>query len=200
MLGDVTEGQLDAMKTSLGCCDRLTLLVNDLFDAARVETGKLELVAQSTDMVELLTNEIAVQRPWAREHELTLELHIEAPLPNCEVDAMRIRQVLANLVRNAVKFTEVGGCIDVSANYLKADGCLEIRVEDNGYGIASEHAEFIFDRLYQCDPQGQHSQNGMGIGLYLCSQNVHQHSGTITVDSVLGEGSVFSFTLPVENN
>lgn len=197
VLGEVTEGQLDAMQTSLGCCDRLTLLVNDLFDAARVETGKLELVAQPTDMVELITNEIAVQRPWAREHQLSLELHIESDLPICMVDGMRIRQVLANLMRNAVKFTEAGGRIDVSASYQKADNCLEVRVEDNGYGISSEHAEFIFDRLYQCDPQGQNSQNGMGIGLYLCSQIVHQHSGTISVDAVLGEGSVFTFTLPV---
>ena len=197
VLGEITQGQLDAMQTSLGCCDRLTLLVNDLFDAARVETGKLELVAQSTDMVELLANEIAIQRPWAREHQLELELHIESPLPAAMVDGMRVRQVLANLMRNAVKFTEAGGRIDVSARYLKAEGCLEIQVQDNGYGISSEHAEFIFDRLYQCDPQGQDSQNGMGIGLYLCSQIVHQHKGTISVDSVLGEGSVFTFTLPI---
>lgn len=198
VLGDVSEGQLDAMQTSLGCCDRLTLLVNDLFDAARVETGKLELVARPTNMVELLTNEMAVQRPWAREHQLTLDLHIEAQLPQCMVDGMRVRQVLANLIRNAVKFTEAGGQIDVSARHLKTDNCLEIRVEDNGYGISSEHAEFIFDRLYQCEPQGQASQNGMGIGLYLCSQIVHQHKGTISVDSVYGEGSVFTFTLPVQ--
>lgn len=198
VLGEVTEGQLDAMQTSLGCCDRLTLLVNDLFDAARVETGKLELVAQPTDMLELITNEVAVQQPWAREHDLTLELQVEENLPQCSVDGMRVRQVLANLMRNAVKFTEAGGRIDVSANYLKADGCIEVRVQDNGYGISSEHAEFIFDRLYQCEPQGQASQNGMGIGLYLCSQIVHQHNGTISVDSVLGEGSVFTFTLPVQ--
>lgn len=198
VLGEVTEGQMDAMQTSLACCDRLTLLVNDLFDAARVETGKLVLVAQPTDMVELVTNEIAVQRPWAREHQLALELHLEADLPLCMVDGMRIRQVLANLMRNAVKFTEAGGRIDVSASYQKVENCLVIRVEDNGYGISSEHAEFIFDRLYQCDPQGQNSQNGMGIGLYLCSQIVHQHNGTISVDAVLGEGSVFTFTLPVQ--
>lgn len=197
VLGEVTEGQLDAMQTSLGCCDRLTLLVNDLFDAARVETGKLVLVVQPTDMVELLTNEISIQRPWAREHQLSLELNIETPLPECMVDGMRVRQVLANLMRNAVKFTEVGGSIEVSASYLKTDQCLEVKVQDNGYGISSEHAEFIFDRLYQCEPQGQASQNGMGIGLYLCSQIVHQHNGQISVDAVLGEGSVFTFTLPV---
>ncbi len=196
ILGETNPDQLDAMSTALDCCDRLTRLVNDLFDAARVETGKFELNAEPTEIVALLKSEHEVLNVLAKQSGIELVLDVDANLPLCEIDGARVRQVVSNLVRNAIKFTASGGEISMSARPSETQGMLQVCITDNGYGIASEHAEHIFDRLYQCDPIGETSQNGMGIGLYLCSQIVHQHNGTIDVESELGEGSAFTFTLP----
>ncbi len=197
VLGPALPAQVDAMQTALKCCDRLSHLVNDLFDAARVETGKLELHRSITDISALLKDELLVQKTWISDHHLSLVTDIDKQIPHLAVDPARIRQVVSNLIRNAVKFTDAGGQIRVSAMCSIGDGVVALEVADNGYGIEAEHAPFIFDRLYQVDAHGQSSQNGMGIGLYLCSQIIRQHGGSISVRSQFGEGSTFRIELPI---
>lgn len=199
ILGEINADQAECLATSLACCDRLTRLVNDLFDAARIETGKLELHHSSSDLALLVSREVELMRGQALDKGIDLSLEVEPDLPLVSVDGNRMGQVLCNLISNALKFTERGGFVRVTvARRSSAEGpLLEITVADNGYGISSEHAELIFDRLYQCSQETTSSQNGMGIGLYLCSQIIHLHGGRLSVDSRLGEGSTFRCTLPL---
>ena len=204
VLGEINEGQKDAMQTAISGCDHLVRLVNDLFDTARLETGKLELHREDTDIRALIEEELRIMQPRADEHQITLRSKLAKTLPVLSIDAKRIGQVMVNLIGNAIKFTNQQGRITVTAQVInspQAEGTrhwLEIGVEDNGYGIAAEHAELIFDRMYQVGDEPNATQNGMGIGLYLCKQIVHLHGGTISVESEVGKGSRFSFRLPVD--
>ena len=200
VLGSVSTAQKEALETSIGCCDRLTRLVNDLFDAARIETGKLELHKADVSLQELVAREVKIMEAQADERQISLVFAHDTGAPMVHVDPSRISQVMCNLISNAIKYTDFGGKIKVSVAYESPTDTIRVRVVDNGFGISSEHAEFIFDRLYQCsqiDETDVSSQNGMGIGLYLCHQIIHLHGGEISVESVMGEGSTFEFYLPV---
>ena len=200
VLGEVNEAQKEALNTSIASCDRLANMVDDLFDAARIETGKLELFSETTDLNNLLAGDVESMRQRAVERRISLIFDHDSQAPLVKVDPVRVSQVVRNLIANAIKYTDHGGRIRVSIAFDEPDNIVKVRVVDNGFGIASKHAEFIFDRLYQCsqvDETDVSSQNGMGIGLYLCKQIIHLHGGEISVDSVLGEGSTFEFYLPV---
>ena len=200
ILGEVNEDQKDALDTTISCCDRLTRLVHDLFDAARIETGKLELHRSSVDMHELVEREVMIMQSQARERRISLVYAHDASVPVVDADPSRISQVVCNLISNAIKYTDIEGKVTVSVAYDASLESVKVQVCDNGFGISAEHAEFIFDRLYQCndnDAREYSSQNGMGIGLYLCHQIVSLHSGEISVESKMGEGSTFVFSLPV---
>jgi len=200
ILGDVNEDQKDALDTSISCCDRLTRLVHDLFDAARIETGKLELHRSSVDIHDLVEREVKIMQSQARERRISLVYVHDTSAPVVDADPSRISQVVCNLISNAIKYTDIEGKVTVSVAYDASLGNVKVQVSDNGYGISAEHAEFIFDRLYQCetdDVEEGASQNGMGIGLYLCHQIVSLHGGEISVVSKKDEGSTFVFSLPV---
>lgn len=200
VLGEINPEQKDAMQTSMTCCDRLTRLVHDLFDAARIETGKLELHVETIDLNDLIAREIRIMQSKAAERNITLVSAQDVSLPAVELDPSRISQVLCNLVSNAIKYTDHGGKVSVSVGQ-DAGHCV-VKIIDNGFGIASEHAEFIFDRLYQCDRQDgieTSSDNGMGIGLYLSKKIIELHDGDINVVSRLGSGSTFTFRLPFKD-
>ncbi|MFK7915440.1 MAG: ATP-binding protein [Pseudomonadales bacterium] len=197
VLGPVNTSQQEALQTSISCCDRLVRLIGDLFDTARVETGKLELHRGWFDLPQLLQEEARIMGP--RAHAAEIELSVECPeaLPALYADRVRMAQVVSNLMSNAVKFTPAGGRVTVRGHFREADAALMFSVIDNGPGIPVEQTDFIFDRLYQGDTDQAGSENGMGIGLFLCSEIVRLHDGEIEVQSVLGEGSVFYVAIPL---
>lgn len=196
VLGPVCSEQQEALQTAVSCCDQLTRMVNDLFDAARLETGKLSLHCSQIDLSALIETELKVHRPKATDLGITLTQKIASKLPQIEGDKNRLAQVLFNLVDNALKFTRPGGRVLVSAKpLLNGEGvCLE--VSDEGVGIAQDKADRIFDRLYQVDDHSSTLRSGMGVGLFLCKQIVELHGGSIRVQSTEGAGSCFFVELP----
>jgi PAS domain S-box-containing protein len=172
--------------------ERMNRLIQDLLEVKRIESGKLSLERRETDARAVVTEALEVLRPMATASSLTLESDVAADTPKIAVDAPRIQQVLSNLVGNAIKFTPAGGQIVLRARPGKAEACFA--VVDTGPGIAPDALPHIFGRFWQ----GKRSdRRGIGLGLTIAKGIVEAHGGRIWVESQLGAGSSFYFTVPV---
>jgi PAS domain S-box-containing protein len=173
---------------------RMGALIDDLLDAASIRAARLSVVSADLDPRQLIQEVADDFAARAHENGITLELE---PAPNApplklRADAQRLHQLLANLVNNALKFTESGG--RVTLRLLVEPRQVRIEVRDSGRGIAPEDRDKVFDRAWQSD---ETAHLGSGMGLYIAKGIVVAHGGTIGVDSELGIGSTFYFTLPV---
>jgi len=183
----------------------LTRLVNDLRDLTLAEAGQLRLQVEPTDLAELLQRRVSKAEVIARDKNIDLKTDIAAGLPRVDIDARRIDQVVANLLDNALNNTPQGGSVLVTVaavDYAKAgtEGRNEIvvSVSDTGGGIPAEHLPHIFERLYRVDHARSREKGGAGLGLAIAKQMVELHGGEIRVESEMGRGSTFLFTLPVK--
>ena len=170
---------------------RLQRLVDDLLDFARMDAGTFALRAEEADLCAKATEIAASLRPMVVDAKLTLEVACQAPMP-VVMDAQRIGQVLINLVSNAVKFTPAGGRIDIVVT--REVGHVRVEVRDTGVGIAEADRPKLFQRFSQLDAG---RVVGTGLGLSICKALVEAHGGTIAVESELGKGTTFWFTLPL---
>ncbi|MDF1761175.1 MAG: ATP-binding protein [Coxiellaceae bacterium] len=178
-------------------CTQITTCVNDLLTIASMETAKFILHTKPLDLSELLERIVKSIEPLAEKKKLLLTAKIPK-LPKVLGDDVRITEVLNNLLSNAMKFTPERGSITVKAKLCKKDkSFVEVFVTDTGAGISERHVERIFDRLYQIEGAGVHSERGLGLGLHICQQIVKLHGGTISAESQLGRGTTFSFTFPI---
>jgi PAS domain S-box-containing protein len=174
--------------------DRLFRMVSDILDLARIEAGRFELRREPFDLVGALRGAMDRLRRLAEDRGIALTLQAAEGLPQVLADGVRMDQVFTNLLGNALKFTPRGGQITVTARQQGADLLVEIR--DSGKGIPPEHLDRIFDRFYRVPlPDGERVE-GTGLGLSICKAIVEEHGGRIWVESVMGQGSTFSFTLP----
>lgn len=195
--GPMTAEQNEFMVTSLSCCDRLTRLVNDLFDTARIESGKLDIDRRELDLADTVQQAMRTLDRRRTDAEIVWSCDIESNLPQVLADAFRVAQVLDNLLSNAIKFTPPQGHIHIRAVSDTERGALRVSVEDTGRGIADTDVRRIFDRMYQtCEGDAIHHA-GLGIGLYLSANIVRAHGGEIWAESELGRGTTFHFTLPL---
>lgn len=194
--GDISEQQRDFLTRSLTCCDRLTRMINDLLDAARIETAKMQIDPQMIDPNRLLRECVDGLRSRAAERGVTLHCQIDTPLPDIHADADRVAQIVNNLVTNAIKHTEQDGSVTVCARSVLEDEGIDIDVTDTGCGIAEEYLDNIFDRYFQVRSNPEDFVDGLGIGLYLSSALAALHGGYINVRSKLREGSTFTLHLP----
>ncbi|HEY9724400.1 MAG TPA: HAMP domain-containing sensor histidine kinase [Oscillatoriaceae cyanobacterium] len=169
----------------------IALLINDLLDFARLQHGQLELERHPVAPSQLLSAVATTFEPIAAKRKIALELRLPAALPYVLADPNRVKQILNNLISNALKFTPEGGTIVLSAELL--DDAVQLHVRDNGIGIPEEALPRIFDGFYQVKP----GPGGSGLGLMIARQLVEAHGGIIRVLSEPGEGSCFSFTLPL---
>ena len=163
----------------------------------RLETGKLVLDFKPISVVALVERVVASLSRMAAEKSIFLRHEVESGLPDAAMDERRMTQVMMNLVSNAIKHTPAAGTIIIEA--CQAPGrpeLLQFSVRDTGCGIAKEEQERIFDRLYQVKAGDATTEEGIGLGLYLCRELVQLHGGTIWVESEPGRGSTFSFVLP----
>ncbi len=168
--------------------------VNDSLDLARIEAGKLELESSPLDLHALVREIAAMQQPLAQAKGLGWELHIDADAPrHVRGDGVRIRQILLNLVNNAIKFSE-RGVIGVSLQ-RGANSAVQFRVRDSGPGIADTTRARLFQRFEQAD--GPQRRSGSGLGLAICRELIALMGGSITLDSSGGAGSTFRVTLPL---
>jgi signal transduction histidine kinase len=171
--------------------DRMNRMIQDLLDVKRMESGRLALEPKPEQPVTLVCDTIEMLRPLAEGSSLRLESHVAADLPLVRADATRISQVLSNLVGNAVKFTPRGGLVSIAAE--KVDGEVRFAVIDTGPGIPAEQLPHIFGRFWQAKSA---DRRGIGLGLAIAKGIVEAHRGRIWVESSVGLGSTFYFTLP----
>ncbi len=181
-------------------CDNLLMLVNDVLDFSKIEAGCLELEHTALDMVALVDEVLVLQAPQAQQKGLQLLGLVYDDVPEAlSGDPLRIRQVLTNLVSNAVKFTDAGEVIVRVMVEQQAPGhtLLRVLVTDTGIGLSEEAQHRLFRAFHQADASHQREFGGTGLGLTISRQLVEQMGGEISVDSTPGEGSTFAFTLPL---
>ena len=160
-------------------------------DISEAETGTMRLALGAVSLREVADEAVALYADEAEEKGVALRPAID-PAVHVHGDPTRLRQVLANLIENAVKYTPAGGRVDVEAE--ARGGAVTASVRDTGPGIEAEDLPFVWDRLYRGD--ASRSARGVGLGLSLVKAIVEAHGGTVAVDSTPGRGSVFSLTLP----
>jgi signal transduction histidine kinase len=171
----------------------LLSLINDILDLSKIEAGKMDLDLTTFSLPELLDGALAMIRERATRHGIVLILDVAPDLGEIEADERKVKQVLLNLLSNAVKFTPDGGRIDVRAR--RTDRHVEVAVRDTGIGIAPEERAHVFEEFRQATGQTFRKSEGTGLGLALAKRFVELHGGTIRLDSEVGVGSAFTFTL-----
>lgn len=175
-------------------CDRLTRLIADLLDVSRIEQGgAIRMIIEPVSVPALAQKVINAQRSTSNIH--TLEADFVPDFPMIYADSDKVEQVLTNLVNNAIKYSPKGGLVRVIGKGI--DGGVEVSVKDQGLGIPREHLRKIFDRFHRVDNRDNREIGGTGIGLYLVKSLVEAHRGQVTVESELGRGTTFTFTLPI---
>ena len=174
--------------------DRLTQLVEELTELSRIETGKAELKKEPIDLNKLVEEVIAQLSPQAERQQLSISREFATNLPSVLADKDRVRQVITNLVHNAIKFTPAGGRITITSRAL--EGSVVVHIADTGIGIPEEDLPRVFERFYKGDKA--RAGGGTGMGLAIAKHVIQAHGGSIWVRSEEGEGSTFAFSLPLK--
>jgi heavy metal sensor kinase len=191
-----TEAEYRDILGSLGeQCDRLTVLVDGLLLLARADAGEVALRYEPVDLSALVDEVAEMYLPLAEERGLELSWGRTTPAP-LRGDPQRLRQLVTNLVDNALKFTGPGGRVGLRVGVDREGDRAVLAVEDTGVGIAPEHLPHIFERFYQADPA--RSSQGAGLGLSICRWIAQAHGGSIVAASAPGRGTTFTVTLPVQ--
>ncbi|NVE95987.1 PAS domain-containing hybrid sensor histidine kinase/response regulator [Altererythrobacter lutimaris] len=173
----------------------LQTLLGDILDLSKVEAGRLQIHPKPINLSELLQSAVSLAEPIAREKSLSLSYRLDPALPRViDIDPIRLRQILTNLLSNALRYTDRGSIV-LSAEAVEAQ--LVITVSDTGIGIDPEAHERIFDPFAMVDPKDYDDRGGTGLGLPICRQLAGLMGGTITVESAIGQGSRFVLTLPL---
>jgi GAF domain-containing protein len=195
MFGELNEKQDEYLKDIYASGQHLLSLINDILDLSKIEAGRMELAPAPFHLPSALENAVILVRERAARHGIALHLDLDPRLDEVVGDERKVKQVLLNLLSNAVKFTPEGGRITLKAG--RKDSVVEIAVSDTGIGIAPEDQAAIFEEFRQVGHDETRKQEGTGLGLTLAKKFVELHGGKIWVESGLGQGSTFTFTLPV---
>ena len=220
LAGEISDDQRDYLRIALRNVKQLQAMIGDLLDVTRSKSGKLVVIPREVNLLENIEAAMDTVRPDAQAKNLSLSIQVAEGVPSAYADPLRVQQIIVNLVGNAIKFTPDGGRICVSARVcgsLRESGepvsaiavvdgdfslitdsasWLEVSIADSGCGIAEEDRERIFQHLYQVDKNIDQKRMGLGLGLCICRDLVSRLGGRIWVDSRVGEGSTFFFTLP----
>jgi signal transduction histidine kinase len=195
MFGTLNDKQDEYLKDIYASGQHLLSLINDILDLSKIEAGRMELAPVPFHLPTALENAVTLVKERAGRHGIVLQLDIDPRLGEVVGDERKVKQVLLNLLSNAVKFTPEGGRISLKAG--RTDGMVQIAVTDTGIGIAAEDQAAVFEEFRQVGSDETRKQEGTGLGLTLAKKFVELHSGRIWVESALGRGSTFSFTLPL---
>lgn len=197
--GPLTSEQKEYLHLSQDCLGQITNQVNDLLDITRLDTGKLSIHQQPEDLSLLISRVVAAMNATAQHKSLTISVSSQLDTPTVWIDQSRITQALTNLLSNAIKFTPPGGTITVETSDNPEDpSSVCVSVRDTGCGIAPEHLEHIFDRLYQVEEGHARVTGGLGLGLTITEEIMKLHGGRIAVHSQRGHGTQFTITIPKE--
>ncbi|HUP98140.1 MAG TPA: ATP-binding protein [Usitatibacter sp.] len=173
----------------------LLALINDILDLSKIEAGKMELDVATFDLKEATANAMTLVRGRADRHGINLESEIAPEVGGYDGDERKFKQIVLNLLTNAVKFTPEGGTVTMGAQ--RVNGAYVFSVRDTGVGIAPEDQKLIFEEFRQVGTDYERKAEGTGLGLALTRRLVHLHGGQLSVESAPGKGSTFTFTLPI---
>jgi signal transduction histidine kinase len=194
MFGSLNAKQDEYVKDISASGQHLLALINDILDLSKIEAGRMELTPAPFHLPTALDNAVILVKERAARHGITIQVNIDPGLGEVVGDERKVKQVVLNLLSNAVKFTSEGGRISLKAGLT--DGAAEIAVTDTGVGIAPEDQAAIFEEFRQVGSD-ERRREGTGLGLTLAKKFVELHGGRIFVESEPGQGSTFTFTLPV---
>ena len=194
MFGEINDKQAEYLADILESGRHLLSLINDILDLSKIEAGRMELEPTDFDLPSVIENTLILVRERAHRRGITLGHAIDADLREIRADERKVKQVLLNLLSNALKFTPEGGRIDVRAR--RQESALEVSVADTGVGIAPEDQEAVFEEFRQVGTAAKKVE-GTGLGLAISRKFIELHGGRIWVKSQVGSGSTFAFSLPL---
>jgi signal transduction histidine kinase len=194
MFGEVNEKQAEYLRDIQESGRHLLSLINDILDLSKIEAGRMELEPADFDLPTAIDNALTLVRERAGRRSVALGRTIDERVGEIRADERKVKQVLLNLLSNALKFTPEGGRIDVRAAVI--DELVEVSVADTGVGIAPEDHEAVFEEFRQVG-MADKKVEGTGLGLALSRKFIELHGGRISVKSQVGTGSTFTFTLPL---
>ena len=195
MTGELNEKQSAFVDSILKGGESLLNLINDVLDLTKIEAGRLELNREAVDLRAALLGVLPVVKPRAQDKRIRISTFLPTDLPLVWADPGKLNQILLNLITNGIKYTHENGSVSVEARTV--DDLVEIWVNDTGIGIAREDQDKVFQRFTQIDSSATRSQGGTGLGLAIVRELVELHGGAIRVQSKLGKGSSFIFTMPI---
>jgi signal transduction histidine kinase len=195
IFGELNPKQEEYLRDILSSGKHQLALVNDILDLSKVEAGRMELDVTRFSLAALVSDASAMLREKASQKGIRLAITTDASLGSIDADERKIKQVLFNLLTNAIKFTPSGGTVTIAAERTSAD--VTVSVTDTGVGIAPEDQDRIFEDFRQTAGSAGRSEEGTGLGLSLAKRFIELHGGTLGVVSALGSGSKFVFVLPL---
>jgi len=191
----ISDEQAKLLRIAQANTERLLVLISDILDFNRLETSSLPMEIEHQVLAPVVEKAVCAVETMRKERDIHIDVTLAPDLPNLPMDAERVAQVVAHLLANAIKFSPAGGRVEVSAQ-AEATG-VRVAVRDHGEGIPSQDLPKLFQKFSQLDSSATRRAGGTGLGLVLCRSIVEQHGGRMAVESTHGEGSCFSFTLPV---
>jgi signal transduction histidine kinase len=195
MTGELNEKQSTFVDSILKGGESLLNLINDVLDLTKIEAGRLELNREPVDLRAALLGVLPVIKPRAQDKRIRISTFLPTDLPLVSADPGKLNQILLNLLTNGVKYSHENGGVSVEAR--TTGELVEIWINDTGIGIAKEDRDKVFQRFTQIDSSATRSQGGTGLGLAIVKELVELHGGTIRLQSKLGKGSSFIFTVPI---
>lgn len=192
-LGRINKKQREALETSLRRIQHLQRMIDDIVDISRMRSEKMKFDMKPIDLSNIIEDTIKEMRVLAYEKQVDISENMPRPL-HVTADETRMAQVVSNLIDNSIKFSTNGGRITINAE--KEDRSMHVKISDTGPGIPKKHHKKIFEKFYQVDSSPTREFDGTGLGLPICEKIIKKHGGSIWVESKVGEGSTFHFTLP----
>lgn len=207
LAGDINKEQRDYLGIALRNVNQLRNMIGELLDVSRSQSNKMHLSPCEIDVAKTVTAAVETVQHEALAKALSLSIQVPEGMPAAYADPQRVQQVIVNLLNNAIKFTPEGGAITLRAracglpseSAAPAADHIEISVTDSGCGIPENDHERIFQHLYQVRKSIDQKREGLGLGLFICRELISRMGGKIWVESCVGTGSTFYFTLPVFN-
>lgn len=196
LAGDLNARQKEYSGEIFDSGQHLLSLINDILDLSKIEAGKMTLELETVQLPALLEGCLSIVREKALAHNIILKTSIAADLGSARVDARKFKQMVYNLLANAVKFTPDGGSVTLAARKT-TDGQLEFSVSDTGIGIAAKDMPRLFEAFEQLDSSLARKYEGTGLGLSMVKRLAELHGGTVTARSELGQGSCFTVRIPL---
>ncbi|MDD5065826.1 MAG: response regulator [bacterium] len=192
--GPLTDSQIKFLTIVKNNTMRLIKLISDLLDLSKIESSGISMDLKPNNIMEIIKSVIEEILPLANKKEITVDVPVQGTLTDIYCDSDKIKQVLINLIGNAIKFTPAKGTILMTVEELSGD--LQVNIKDNGVGIEEKYHDIIFEKFRQIDSSSTRTAEGTGLGLAIVKSIIEAHHGKIWINSKKDKGSTFSFTLP----